>query len=71
MIAISITPAAYEAIEATQATLLWRGKALPRPGADGMIKIWLDGKFVERLSQKRGPGESFSDVILRLAERGS
>ena len=24
-------------------------------------------KYVDRLAQKRGPGESYSDVILRLA----
>ncbi len=67
MIAIAITPAAYEAIEAT---LLGRANEPPRPGPDGLIKIWLDRKFVDRLGQKRGPSESYSDVILRLAETG-
>jgi predicted CopG family antitoxin len=28
--------------------------------------IWLDAAVVDRLSAMRGPGESYSDVILRL-----
>jgi hypothetical protein len=40
----------------------------PRPGPDGLVRIWLDRKFVDRLGQMRGPGESYSDVILRLAK---
>jgi predicted CopG family antitoxin len=32
-----------------------------------MIRIWLDRKFVDRLGQMCSPGESYSDVILRLA----
>jgi hypothetical protein len=39
MIAIAITPAAYDAIKAT---LLPRIDAAPSPGADGLIRIWLD-----------------------------
>ena len=38
------------------------------PGPDGLIRIWLDGKFVDRLGQMRGRGEAYSDVILRLAK---
>jgi hypothetical protein len=30
--------------------------------------IWLDPRVVDRLSALRGPGESYSDVILRLVE---
>ena len=30
--------------------------------------IWLDKPVVDRLRAMRGPGESYSDVILRLAE---
>jgi hypothetical protein len=35
--------------------------------------VWLDCKFVDRLGHMRGPGESYSDVIIRLAaeENGS
>ena len=29
--------------------------------------IWLDRAVVERLRSPRGPGESYSDVILRIA----
>jgi predicted CopG family antitoxin len=32
--------------------------------------IWLDHAVVARLWALRGPGESFSDVILRLAADG-
>ena len=30
-------------------------------------QIWLEPLFVDRLRAMRGPGESYSDVILRLA----
>jgi hypothetical protein len=29
--------------------------------------VWLDPRFVDRLRAMRGPGESYSDVILRVA----
>ena len=29
---------------------------------------WLDREFVDRLGLMRGPGESYRDVILRLAQ---
>jgi len=32
--------------------------------------IWLEPKFVDRLGALRGPGESYSDVILRMAKAG-
>jgi hypothetical protein len=31
-------------------------------------QIWLEPRFVDRLRAMRGPGESYSDVILRLAK---
>ena len=37
------------------------------PGPDGLIRIWLDREFVDRLGRMREPGESYSDVILRMA----
>ena len=67
MIAIPITPQAYEAIRAT----LPETDDAPPKGADGMIRVWLDRRFVDRLKALRGPGESYSDVILRLAKGGS
>ena len=38
------------------------------PTAGPPVRIWLDRKFVDRLAQMRGPGESYSDVVVRLAE---
>jgi hypothetical protein len=35
--------------------------------AKGERYVWLDPKVVEHLRALRGPGENFSDVILRLA----
>jgi len=63
MIAITITTAAYEAMKATLPTT----DSAPRKSPDGLIRIWLDRKFVDRLGQMRGRGDSYSDVILRLA----
>jgi hypothetical protein len=37
---------------------------------NGDYFVWLDPTTVAKLRQMRGPGESFSDVILRLADRG-
>ena len=68
MIAISITPAAHQAIKTS---LLGTADATPRSGPDGLVRIWLDTKFVDRLTQMRGPGETYSDVILRLARASS
>jgi hypothetical protein len=68
VIAITITPAAHQAIKTS---LLGTADATPRPGPDGLIRIWLDRRFVERLGHMRGPGESYSDVILRMAEASS
>jgi hypothetical protein len=65
MISISITAEAYRAINAEGADV-WPPQ--PLLGSDGLIKVWLDRKFVDRLGQMRGPGESCSDVIIRLAE---
>jgi hypothetical protein len=38
--------------------------------ATGERPIWLDVRVVDRLSALRGPGESYSEVILRLAAVG-
>jgi hypothetical protein len=65
MIRISITAAAFEAIAATlPGTVLFERE----PDAKGERQIWLEPRFVDRLHAMRGPGESYSDVILRLAE---
>jgi hypothetical protein len=44
--------------------------APPSRGPDGLIRIWLDPKVAAELGRARGPGESYSDVILRLAAEG-
>ena len=66
MIAITITPTAYEAI-----TTLPTASSQPPKGANGLIRVWLDRKLVERRGQMRDPGETYSDVILRLAKASS
>ena len=37
----------------------------------GQHYVWLDPAVVNRLGAMRGPGESYSDVILRLANATS
>jgi hypothetical protein len=64
VISISITAEAFEAIRAT----LPHNDAPPSMGPDGLIRIWLDPKVADELGRARGPGESYSDVILRLAK---
>ena len=66
MIRIGISPAAFTAIAAT--LLLGTGGFEAEPGAQGERLIWLDAAVVERLAAMRGPGELYSDVILRLVE---
>jgi long-subunit fatty acid transport protein len=67
MIRISITFAAFEAIAATM-PLGTVAAAEPARDEQGERMIWLDPGVVNRLRALREPGESFSDVILRLAE---
>ena len=64
MIRISITAAAFEAIAASMPSSV--GVEQKR-AANGDYHIWLEPRFVARLRALRGPGESYSDVILRLA----
>ena len=64
MIGIPLTSAAYRAIKTS---LLRTADATPRSGPDALVRIWLDCKFVERLGRMRDPGETYSDIILRLA----
>jgi hypothetical protein len=66
MISISITLAAFEAIKGT---LPKGADAWPaQPDDRGGVRIWFEPRFVDRLRAMRAPGESYSDVILRLAE---
>jgi hypothetical protein len=69
LIRIAITPAAFEAIAAT---LPLGSVGRERDQRGGERYVWLAPNVVDRLRAMRGPGESYSDVVLRLsAERGS
>jgi hypothetical protein len=65
MIKIAITQAAFDAIARTMPF----GSVNLEAGVDanGERYIWLPRAVVDRLRALRGPGESYSDVILRLA----
>ena len=65
MIRITISPAAFEAIAATLPSSVGYER-LRAPSGD--FFIWLEPRFVDRLRAIRSPGESYSDVILRLAK---
>jgi hypothetical protein len=68
MVRIAISQAAFDAI----------AKTLPfgsvgyenATNEKGDRLIWLDRAVVDRLRHLRGPGESYSDVILRLTAEG-
>jgi hypothetical protein len=66
VIELAVTAEAYEAIVST----LVRDAVARRPirNAMGEYLIHLDEKTVNRLTALRRPGESYSDVIVRLAE---
>jgi hypothetical protein len=61
MIRISITVEAFEAIARTL--------PLGSVGYErGERTVWLEDAMADRLGAIRGPGESYSDAILRLVE---
>lgn len=41
------------------------------PADNGERLIWLEPRVVDKLRLLRGPGESYSDVILKLVELGA
>jgi hypothetical protein len=65
MIRIAITVEAFDAICATLPLkgVVFEGELT----AKGERTIWLDDALLWRLASQRGPGESYSDVILWLA----
>ena len=65
MIRIAISQAAFDAIAATLAL----GSVGYENATDeqGRRLIWLPREVVDRLRALREPGESYSDVILRIA----
>jgi hypothetical protein len=64
MIAVTITPVAYEALKA----ILPMTDGAAKPGPDGLIRVWLDRATFDQLGRLSEPGEGYSDVIIRLAE---
>ena len=63
---IVIAAAAFDAIAAT---LSFGSAAFERdPDAKGERYVWLAPNVVDKLTALRGPGESYSDVILRVAK---
>ena len=68
MIRIAITPAAFDAIAATLP--LGSVGCKPELNEKGERLIWLERAHVDKLAAMRGPGESYSDVILRIAVAG-
>jgi hypothetical protein len=65
MIRISITAAAFDAIAATLPSSVGYER-VRAPNRE--YHVWLEPRFVNRLRAMRGPGESYSDLILRLVE---
>ena len=65
VVTISITPAAFASIAST----LPRGSTVEgRPDVKGGYLVTLDRRVLDRLAAMRRPGESYNDVILRLAK---
>jgi hypothetical protein len=65
VIRIAISPAAFDAIAKTlPGSMSFENKT----NAKGERLVWLDPAVVDRLRPVRGRGESYSNVILRLAE---
>jgi hypothetical protein len=64
MIRIPISPAAYAAIAGTLSAGVERQRA-----ENGDIYVWFDPGIVAKLKAMQGPGETYNDVILRLAGR--
>jgi hypothetical protein len=57
------------AFEAIAATLPFASAGFEHePDAKGQRQIWLQRSVIDRLRALRGPGESYSDVILRRAK---
>jgi hypothetical protein len=65
VIRITITAAAFEAIAASLPSSVGHER-IRAPNGD--YYIWLEPRYVDGLRAMRVPGESYSDVILRLAK---
>ena len=69
MVRIAISQAAFDAIAQTLA--LGSVGFENATNEKGERLIWLEPNVIDRLRSLRGPGESYSDVILRLAKASS
>jgi hypothetical protein len=67
MIRIAISQAAFDAIAAT--LLLGSTGYEDETNESGERLIWLPRAVLDKLNFLRGPGESFSDAILRIATK--
>jgi hypothetical protein len=65
MIRLAITPAAYAVIVSTLPASVGFE---PQRAPGGDFYVWLEPTYVDRLRAMRRPGESYSDVIVRLGE---
>jgi hypothetical protein len=70
MVRIATSQAAFDAIPGTLPFPLGSVSYENASNAKGERYVWLDPKVVEHLRALRGPGESYSDVILWLAGEG-
>jgi hypothetical protein len=66
VVRIAISAEAFEAIARTIPTPLGFVSYENASNEKGERYVWLDRKVVEHLRALRGPGESYSDVILWL-----
>jgi hypothetical protein len=64
MIRIEITAEAYAALARS---LNPESLLDPLPSPTGGFYLWLTRNVIDLFKRARGPGESYSDVILRLA----
>jgi hypothetical protein len=69
VVRIAISQAAFDAIAQTLA--LGSVGFENATNEKGERLIWLEPNVIDRLRSLRGPGESYSDVILRLAKASS
>ena len=67
MVTITITAEAFASIAGT---LVEGSKGDARPDGKGGYLIVLSHAILDRLKTMRGPGESYSDVIIALAKGG-
>jgi hypothetical protein len=66
MIRVAITAESFDAIAKTMS--LGSVGCEAKRGANGEALIWLESRVVAKLKFLRGPGESYGDLIVRLAK---